>query len=188
MNRQSLDRVIPGIRAAELEAHFRTSGWHVIELKYGRRLRAARAQEGGEILLRQIDEMPNEQYQSLFGAGEEARPAEPSSTAWAAPIASGSSSCSTEHRDGAATLVRDLGGHDLGDILDALRLARKTTDRPTVIFAYTIKGYGLEMAGRPQNHSALLTEAQINAFRERSGLTRPRPNGIGSPRGRASSG
>ncbi len=71
LNRQSLDRVIPGIRAAELEAQFRTSGWDVIELKYGRRLREAFAQPGGDLLRRRIDEMPNEQYQSLFGASEE---------------------------------------------------------------------------------------------------------------------
>ena len=36
LNRQSLDRVIPGIRAAELETQFRTNGWDVLELKYGR--------------------------------------------------------------------------------------------------------------------------------------------------------
>src|SRR3954464_5366083 len=41
LNRQSLDRVIPGIRAAELEAQFRINGWDVIELKYGSRLRRA---------------------------------------------------------------------------------------------------------------------------------------------------
>ena len=41
-----------------------------------------------------------------------------------------------------------------------------------MIFAYTVKGYGLEIAGRPQNHSALLNELQIDAFRELVGLTR----------------
>ncbi len=171
LNRQSLDRVIPGIRAAELEAHFRTSGWDVIELKYGRRLRAARAEEGGEILLRQIDEMPNEQYQSLFGASEEVV---------RQTVLDGLTSTDRVrleqlldgHADRVATLVRDLGGHDLGDILAAFRQARETTDRPTVIFAYTIKGYGLEIAGRPQNHSALLTAAQIDALRESCGLAR----------------
>ena len=34
-----------------------------------------------------------------------------------------------------------------------------------MIFAYTIKGYGLEIAGRPQNHSALLTGEQIDRLR-----------------------
>ncbi len=169
LNRQSLDRVIPGIRAAELEGHFRTSGWQVIELKYGRRLRAAAAERGGEILLREIDEMPNEQYQSLFGASEEVI---------RQTVLDGLDRGDRvelehlldSHPNGVATLVRDLGGHDLADILDALRLARESTDRPSVIFAYTIKGYGLEIAGRPQNHSALLSKAQIDSFRESCGL------------------
>ena len=69
--------------------------------------------------------------------------------------------------------MRDLGGHDLGDVLDALARARETADRPTVIFAYTIKGYGLEIAGRPQNHSALLTGEQVDRFRD-AGRADPR--------------
>jgi pyruvate dehydrogenase E1 component len=170
LNRQSLDRVIPGIRAAELEAQFRTSGWEVIELKYGRRLRSAFALDGGADLRSRIDEMPNEQYQALFGAHDE--------TVRDALLdgldATGRGRVERlldAHGDGVGRLVRDLGGHDLGDVLDALRQARETRDRPTVIFAYTIKGYGLEIAGRPQNHSALLTGEQIDRFRLESGLT-----------------
>ena len=170
LNRQSLDRVIPGIRAAELEAQFRTSGWDVIELKYGRRLREAYAREGGGLLRRRIDAMPNEQYQSLFGASEDVV------RATVLDGAAGDERAALERLlDGyagrVAPLVRDLGGHDLADVLDALRLARETPDRPTVIFAYTIKGYGLEMAGRPQNHSALLDADQIDRLRTATGLT-----------------
>ena len=169
LNRQSLDRVIPGIRAAELEAQFRTSGWDVIELKYGRRLREAYAREGGDLLRRRIDAMPNEQYQSLFGASEDVV------RATVLDGAAGDERAALERLlDGyagrVAPLVRDLGGHDLADVLDALRLARETPDRPTVIFAYTIKGYGLEMAGRPQNHSALLDADQIDRLRTATGL------------------
>ena len=47
LNRQSLDRVVPGIKAHELEQQFRTVGWQVLELKYGRRLRAASRPERG---------------------------------------------------------------------------------------------------------------------------------------------
>ena len=167
LNRQSLDRVIPGIRAAELEAMFRTSGWDVIELKYGRRLRAAFEQDDGELLRERIDEMPNEAYQALYGATDERvrdlllEPLDAAKRDRLAPLLA----------DDPAVLVRDLGGHDLADVLDALRHARETPDRPTVIFAYTIKGYGLEMAGRPANHSALLTGEQVDRFREQVGLT-----------------
>src|SRR5919204_357705 len=57
LNRQSLDRVVPIIRAQELERMFEAVGWHVVELKYGRRLRDAFAREGGDLLRRRIDEM-----------------------------------------------------------------------------------------------------------------------------------
>ncbi len=167
LNRQSLDRVIPGIRAAELEAQFRTNGWDVIELKYGRRLREAFARPGGELLRRRIDEMPNEAYQALFGADDEHVRDE-----MLEPVSGGErDALATLLADGAGALVRDLGGHDLADVLEALRRARETPDRPTVLFAYTIKGYGLEIAGRPQNHSALLTGEQIDRLREELGLT-----------------
>jgi pyruvate dehydrogenase E1 component len=169
LNRQSLDRVIPGIRAAELEAQFRTCGWEVLELKYGRRLREAFAREHGELLRARIDGMPNEQYQSLFGASEEVvretvlAGLEGSARGRLAQLLDG-------YSGRLAPLVRDLGGHDLVDVLEALRRARETPDLPTVIFAYTIKGYGLEIAGRPQNHSALLDGEQIDRLRAELGL------------------
>ena len=178
LNRQSLDRVIPGIRAAELEAQFQTNGWEVIELKYGRRLRTAYALEGGEELRRRIDEMPNEQYQALFGADDETvrrtllESLEPAARGRLERLLDA-------HPGGVGALVRDLGGHDLADVLGALRQARETHDRPTVIFAYTIKGYGLEIAGRPQNHSALLSGEQIDGLRRSRGSS-PGPSGTAS--------
>lgn len=169
LNRQSLDRVIPGVRTAELEAKFRASGWDVLTLKYGRRLRDAFSSPGGELLRQRLDEMPNEQYQSLFGAtvagvwdallepfrGDDRRRLE---------------RLLTDGPEGPGALVRNLGGHDLVDILDALRRAR-AAKKPTAILAYTIKGYGLEIAGRPANHSALLTGEQVDRLREQLGLT-----------------
>ena len=45
-------------------------------------------------------------------------------------------------------------------------------DRPSVLFAYTIKGWGLPIAGDPLNHAALLNGDQIDDLRERMGLTK----------------
>lgn len=170
LNRQSLDRVVPGIKARELECNFETVGWNVIELKYGRRLRRAFDEDGGDLLRRRIDAMPNEQYQSLFGESEEVV-----SEALLGGLSEHErrrlAALLDRYQGQVAPLVRDLGGHDLSDLLDALHRARLTPDRPTVIFAYTIKGYGLEMAGRPQNHSALLSGEQIDRLRTQLGLT-----------------
>jgi pyruvate dehydrogenase E1 component len=55
------------------------------------------------------------------------------------------------------TAIRDLGGHDLGLLLDAFAAADAVVDRPSVVFAYTIKAWRLPTQGHPANHSALLT-------------------------------
>ena len=39
--------------------------------------------------------------------------------------------------------IRDLGGHDLPSLLEAYREADAVRDRPSAVFAYTIKGRSL---------------------------------------------
>ena len=56
-------------------------------------------------------------------------------------------------------------------LVDAFRECDAVTDRPSVVFAYTVKGWGLPIAGDPLNHSALLTGEQIDALRAEMGLT-----------------
>ncbi len=166
VNRQSLDRVIPGVRIAQWRGQFESAGWHVVEVKYGRLLQAAYARPGGERLRDWIDAMPNEQYQSLFGlAGDALRkqfldgaPREVES--FIADIGD----------DELRPLVTDLGGHDLDAMLDAYAQCDAETTRPSVVFAYTVKGWGLPLAGNPRNHSALLTPEQIDVLRTQHGL------------------
>ena len=170
LNRQSLDRVVPIIKAGGLERHFEAAGWQVIELKYGRRLREAYAKEGGELLCRRIDEMPNQQYQGLFGASEEVV-IEELLRDLSAKERPRLEQLLAEYRGEVGPLIQDLGGHDLADILDALARAREETERPTIVFAYTIKGYGLPIAGHPLNHSMLLSGPQIDDLRAELRLT-----------------
>ncbi len=169
LNRQSLDRVVPIIKSAELQQQFATCGWQVIELKYGRRLREAYAKEGGDVLRRRIDEMPNQLYQSLFGASEEVV-----HEALMRDLSAGERArlgrLLEEYHGEEGALIQDLGGHDLEDLLEAYADARRDTSRPTVLFAYTIKGWGLPIAGHPMNHSALLSGDQIDALRDSFGL------------------
>ena len=165
-NRQSLDRVVPGVRIDQWRGQFVAAGWHVVEVKYGRKLGAAYAHPGGEHLRAWIDAMPNEQYQSLFGlAGDAVR----KQFLDGAPdeVAEFVRNISD---DELVPLVTDLGGHDLDAMLDAYRQCDAVTDRPSVVFAYTIKGWGLPIAGNPRNHSALLTKEQIDTFRTEVGL------------------
>jgi pyruvate dehydrogenase E1 component len=165
-NRQSLDRVIPGQKIKKLIEFFAGSGWHVVEAKYGNLLQAAFALDGGDALRRHIDEMSNERYQSLFALhGTDLRPA-----------FLHEADASVEHfvsqigDEELVRLVQNLGGHDLGLLLDSYRSCDAVTDRPSVVFAYTVKGWGLPIAGDPLNHSALLSATQIDALRAATGL------------------
>ncbi|WP_116715526.1 transketolase-like TK C-terminal-containing protein [Euzebya tangerina] len=167
LNRQSLDRVIPDIAATRIKQFFANAGWHVAEAKYGRRLAKAFTEPGGDALEAHIDEMPNEAYQELFGLAP--------ASARAAFLAGADPAVlrlADEYDDEALkALVTDLGGHDLGLLLDTYRACDAEQERPSVVFAYTIKGHGLPMAGDPLNHAALLDQAQVEAFRDELGLT-----------------
>ncbi|MEI7798347.1 MAG: pyruvate dehydrogenase, partial [Actinomycetes bacterium] len=166
-NRQSLDRVIPGIRIAQWRMQFEAAGWHVVETKYGRKLEAAFAEPGNAIFKKWFDDIPNEQYQSLYGQKREdlrARFLEGAPEGVKAEIAKYSD-------EELFTLLTDLGGHNLNSLLAAFRECDAETERPSVIFAYTVKGWGLPIAGDPRNHSALLTEKQISDLRINKGLT-----------------
>jgi len=167
VNRQSLDRVVPGVRIAQWGQQFAAAGWHVTEAKYGRRLQAAFAQPGGAGLRDWIDQMPNEHYQSLFGLD----PADVRARFCDGAPAAVAQFCAGLADDDLAGLVTDLAGHDLGALLAAFAECDEAKDRPSVIFAYTIKGWGLPMAGHPRNHSALLSTAQVDRLREQAGLT-----------------
>lgn len=68
----------------------------------------------------------------------------------------------------------DLGGHDPEALCAAYREA-DLADVPTVVFAHTVKGWGLPMAGHPANHSALLDGAQMDALAARLGADRDAP-------------
>jgi pyruvate dehydrogenase E1 component len=165
-NRQSLDRVVPGVRIQQWTQQFEAAGWHVVEVKYGRLLRKAFEAPGGELLRGWIDAMPNEQYQSLFElSGPELRgrflDGSPSGVA---------SLVSDFTDDELRRLVTDLGGHDITSLLEAFGECDAEKTRPSVIFAYTVKGWGLPIAGNPRNHSALLSSEQVDELRAEFGL------------------
>jgi len=167
-NRQSLDRVIPDQKIKKLMEFFDGAGWHVVEAKYGATLQEAFARPGGEALRQHIDTMSNEEYQSLFAhRGGELR------QRFLAGADSSVKRFLDDYDDSRiAPLVHNLGGHDLGVLIDAYRQCDAVTDRPSVVFAYTIKGWGLPMAGDPLNHAALLSVEQIDALRAEFGLSR----------------
>ncbi|WP_246059481.1 transketolase-like TK C-terminal-containing protein [Herbidospora galbida] len=162
LNRQSLDRVVPALGAPRLQGMFAAAGWQVITVKYGDLLESLFREKGGEALRTRIDAMPNPEYQRLLrctpGQLRERLPAgDPEIDAL----------LKTLDDDTLTRAVRNLGGHDFPALNQAFAAIDDT--RPTVIFAYTIKGHGLAVEGHPQNHSSLLTAEQLAELAERVG-------------------
>ncbi|RZU53874.1 pyruvate dehydrogenase E1 component [Krasilnikovia cinnamomea] len=167
MNRQSLDRVVPNIGATRLQGMFAAAGWQVLTVKYGRQLTELFTRPGGEQLRRRIDDMTNPEYQRLLRcSATQLRERLPDSDDLRALV---DTLDDAQLRDA----IRNLGGHDLAALDEAFRNIDDT--RPTVIFAYTVKGYGLATEGHPQNHSSLLSEEQMTELAARSGTTLDAP-------------
>ena len=162
-NRQSLDSVVSDRLFGRIEGLFRDMGWNVVTLKYGRKLEAAFAREGGESLRRWIDDCPNSLYAALtFQGGAAFRAAllselgrEPGLRAIIDPL-----SDAELH-----ALMNNLGGHDIETLTEAFRAADAEGDQPTCFIAYTIKGMGLPFAGHKDNHSGLMSPDQMAQFK-----------------------
>jgi len=170
LNRQSLDRVVPDMQIHRLKGMFEAAGWQVLTLKWGRTITDLFQRPGGDALRRRMEEMTNEEYQRLLRAdGSEI----------SERILAGSVNKDLHALLGSlgsaelARAIRDLGGHDIGLLLDTYRSI--DTSRPTVLFAYTVKGRGLPTEGHPNNHSALLTEQQMSELAATSGVDQERP-------------
>ncbi|MDI1460800.1 pyruvate dehydrogenase [Catellatospora sp. KI3] len=167
LNRQSLDRVVPHLAVNRLQAMFAASGWQVLTAKYGTVLTGLFERPGGPALRRRLDEMPNAEYQRLLRCtATELRDRLPGAGADDDALRGLLAGLDDATLTAA---VRNLGGHDLrtlGEMFDAI-----DDTRPTVIFAYTIKGYGLSTQGHPQNHSSMLSLAQLTELAERVGMS-----------------
>ena len=164
INRQSLDRVIPGIRVGCWREMFKANDWHVIEAKYGKQLQAAFQLPRGELLHECLDDLTNEAYQKLLRLPpERLREWLPRMSRYPKEMAAliGQWNDTELH-----SLFLNLGGHDFAELRDAFTKVDARSG-PAVIFAYTQKGWMLPSVGHPQNHSLLLNTEQMDELRTR---------------------
>jgi pyruvate dehydrogenase E1 component len=160
-NRQSLDAVAREGLFDRFHTIFEAFGWDVVVLKYGTLQQQAFGEPGGEALRRWIDTCPNQVYSALTFQG---------GAAWRKRLLEdlgdqGPVTMLIEKRSDTelAALMANLGGHDLPELLKAFEAARQH-DRPVCFLAYTIKGFGLPLAGHKDNHAGLMNPTQMAAY------------------------
>jgi pyruvate dehydrogenase E1 component len=165
-NRQSLDSTTADRMFRRFDDIFETCGWRVITLKHGKLQRAAFARPGGKSIEEWIDNCPNAEFAVLTYQG---------SSAWRARLMADIGNkphvrelLDSFDDDGLAALMTNLGGHCVETLIDAFDSAQD--ERPTLFIAYTVKGYGLPLAGHKDNHSGMMNPAQIAQLRASMGI------------------
>ncbi len=161
-NRQSLDAVTREGLWEKYEAMFRSFGWDVTIVKHGALQQQAFAEPGGDKLRDWINGCPNQLYSALTFQG---------GAAWRKRLndeigdqAAVTKLIGKRSDEDLARLMGNLGGHDIPSLLAAFEQAGKH-DRPTLFICYTIKGFGLPLAGHKDNHAGLMTPAQLEILR-----------------------
>ncbi|MGM0562035.1 MAG: transketolase-like TK C-terminal-containing protein [Pseudomonadota bacterium] len=162
-NRQSLDSVVTDRLFGQIDQLFKTMGWRVVTLKYGKKLEAAFQKPGGDALRRWIDDCPNSLYSALVFKGADG---------WRQHLLADLGDepgirelLDSLDDDALCDLMTNLAGHDLETVLEAFTEIKD--DLPTCFIAYTIKGYGLPFAGHKDNHAGLMNSEQMAVFQQR---------------------
>jgi len=166
-NRQSLDGVVNDFLFQKIKSFFETVGWRVINIKHGKLQQQAFQGPAGGALKTWIDDCPNDLYSALTFKG---------GAAWRERLADdlkgtrGLKALLDGHDDDALhRLMTNLGGHDLEAVLEAFHGA-EGDDVPTCFVAYTIKGFGLPLAGHKDNHAGIMTPEQMEQFKRANNI------------------
>jgi len=165
-NRQSLDGVVHEGLWEKVEAIFKAFGWRTVVLRHGALQRAAFEEPGGDTLKTWIQTCPNADYSALTYRG---------GAAWRVRLMNdigdqGDMTALLDRRndDQLAALMNNLGGQCVQSLCDAFDSV--TDDTPTVFLAYTIKGWGMPLAGHKDNHAGLMNKAQMADFQATMGI------------------
>lgn len=172
-NRQSLDghritnaTALNGTDATRIAKTMAANGWEVFNVQHGRFRKEIFASTGGEAFQTWFEqELTDYDLQTLLLIKD----AEVLKTELK-KIKSIAKFAESQKADDLFKALHDMGGHDVFEMLTAYENSKKSTDRPTMIIAHTIKGWGLEMAANSGNHSALPEGEEVEALRQAQGI------------------
>ena len=161
-NRQSLDATSEDRMFERFDDIFRACGWRTIELRYGKKLTAALAENTA--VRDWLDGLSNADSAALLYQG---------GAAWRARMEAdlgkkGDGFLKGMDDEALGRLMSDLGGHCMETLVEAFDAAKD--DVPTFFIAWTVKGFGLPFAGHKDNHAGLMNPTQAHALRDSMGI------------------
>ncbi len=171
-NRQSLDghritnkKALQGTDDLRIQRTMEANGWHVVHARHGQFRQKLMKKDGGEVF-REIFEGAFADYELQVGLMLK-DPKELRSYLIEKHKKVEKFLKSVNDAD-LMTAYRDFGGHDFETLINAFEASKKETDRPSMVIAHTIKGWGLDMAANPGNHSAIPDVNELGLLAERA--------------------
>ena len=167
-NRQSLDAIVTDTLKLRIDELFESMDWRVITLKFGKKLQKLSTKPGGKKILSWIDNCPNDLYSALVYSGGKS---------WRehllADLGKDKNVCKILNSFSdleLADIMTNLAGNDLESVIEAFDNAGND-DIPTCFIAYTIKGFGLPLAGHKDNHAGLMNTEQMNVLKKEMNIS-----------------
>jgi len=128
----------------ELEGMFRGAGWNVIKVIWGAKWDELLDKDTNGLLRKRMEEVVDGEYQA-YKAKDGAYVRKHFFGKYPELLAM------VEHMSDDEIYHLNRGGHDLNKVFQAYHAAKACSDKPTVILAKTVKGYGMGEAGEGQN-------------------------------------
>ena len=141
----------------ELESEFRGSGWNVIKLVWGRKWDTLFARDKKGLLVKRLGEMVDGEFQTMRAKNAQYIRDTLFNTPELKELIA--------DWDDEDIWALNRGGHDPYKIFAAFKAANESVDRPTVVLAHTIKGYGMGGSGEAQNSTHQQKKMHIDDVR-----------------------
>lgn len=173
-NRQSLDghritnkEIMNGTDADRVERTMKANGWEVIQVRHGSKRQALFAKKDGALFQNFLEkELEDYELQSLLLV-QDMKALKKGIAKEHPAMKKFLDSVSDEELFAA---IRDFGGHDMLALAEAMLTSKKSTRKPTIIIAHTLKGWGLKSAAQPGNHSSLPQEEEVMELKTKQGI------------------
>lgn len=173
-NRQSLDghritnqKIMSGTDDLRVQRMMEANGWHVVHARHGKKRAKLFKNEGGEEFKKLFEGVLADyelQVLLLLTDGKEIREMLQAKEPKLAKF------LKTVDDKELHTAIHDFGGHDFETLIEAFEETKKETNRPSMVIAHTIKGWGLKMAANPGNHSAIPEEPELQEIAARTNM------------------
>lgn len=174
-NRQSLDghritnkEIMGGTDDERVEKTMAANGWEVIQVRHGKKRKALfKKTDGGKFQKFLEEEISDYALQALLLIKDPKQLKTNMNKKYKSLSKFFGDVSDEELYQG----LRDFGGHDVDSLREAFEATKKSTNKPSIVIAHTLKGWGLEMEAEQGNHSSLPSKKEMQELQTRQGLS-----------------